>query len=75
MNKIDLILELVRDGKITTEQAKILMQNEKEYIPYYPVTVYPSYPTWHSPYTVTCGSTQITNGFNSGLANTTNVEL
>lgn len=43
MNKIDLILKLVRDNKITDAEAKILMTTEKEYVPYYPI----SYPNWY----------------------------
>ena len=49
--KIDIVLELVRQGKVTNEEAKILLTTEriveKEYI-YYPnaAPIWPANPLW-----------------------------
>jgi hypothetical protein len=55
--KEDIILDLVRDGKIDNEQAKILLTVTKEYV-YIPLAnpVYPSYtsPFYYGNYHVTC---------------------
>lgn len=54
MNKIDLILKLVRENKITDEEAKVLMTTEKEYVYQpYPYVWQTSPWQWQSPFTVT----------------------
>ena len=59
MDKTNLILDLVKEGKISNEQAKILLDKEERYV-YYPIS-YPTvrYPDWVYPYNrpiVTYGS-------------------
>ena len=48
MDKTNLILDLVKEGKITNEQAKVLLEKEKEYV-YYPTSYPYVYPyQWYS---------------------------
>lgn len=60
MEKIDVVLDLVREGKITNEQAKILLSSndqkqEPAFVPY-PISPYPWTQPWYNfqPYVVTC---------------------
>lgn len=59
--KIDIVLELVRQGKVTNEEAKILMATEKEYVflPQSAPTVWPYNPSWPI---ITYGDTYCHNG-------------
>ena len=66
MDKTNLILDLVKEGKITNEQAKVLLEKEKEYV-YYPISypqVYPWYPYYQPTITYSSGT------FNSSSPNT-----
>ena len=71
MDKTNLILDLVKEGKITNEQAKVLLETEKEYVyyPTYPRTYYP-YPSWpYNPITF-CGTSG--NAVNTLTVNSSN---
>lgn len=62
MDKIDVVLDLVREGKITNEQAKILLAEKQDITaplcpiqpinPWQPSPINPWY--YNSPYVVTC---------------------
>lgn len=52
MDKLKIILDLVRKGQITNEEAEILLERDKEYVGTYPLTY--GYWPWY------CGTTTTT---------------
>ncbi len=68
--KIDIVLELVRQGKVTNEEAKILMTTEKEfvYLPYSAPTIWPYNPMW--PTITYCGDSNHATTGNELIINT-----